>query len=205
MPTKTYLPADERRARTVAAVVDICAREDPARITTGNIAEHMHVTQGALFKHFPSKDAIWEAVASWAAEQVMSRLEEAAAGTGNPIAALEAMFHAHIDFIAQHPGVPRLLVGQLQHDRQTPARRVVRSLLLRYRECVRDRLAEASQSGLLRPGLDLDAAATQFIGTVQGLVLQALMLGDMARIGGMAAGVFAIYLHGIRKDPERAR
>lgn len=54
--------ADERRAATVEAVVQLAATQNPSDITTSAIASHMHLTQGALFRHFPSKDAILQAV-----------------------------------------------------------------------------------------------------------------------------------------------
>ncbi|HLT03383.1 MAG TPA: TetR family transcriptional regulator, partial [Pseudomonas sp.] len=52
-----HLPADERRTLTVEAVVQLAGASNPSEITTAAIAQHMGVTQGALFRHFPSKDA----------------------------------------------------------------------------------------------------------------------------------------------------
>ena len=50
-----YLTADERRAATVQAVVDLAAERNPSDITTTAIAQRMGLTQGALFRHFPTK------------------------------------------------------------------------------------------------------------------------------------------------------
>lgn len=195
-----YLSSEARRERTVETVIGLCAEADPAAITTDRIAKHMRVTQGALFRHFPNKEAIWEAVAEWVAERVIRRIDEAAADASSPVQALEAMFNAHIAFIAEHPGVPRMLMGQLQHDRQTPARRIIHSLLRLYRGRVEARLTEACLTGALRPGLDIDAAATQFLGTIQGLVIQSLIAGDVSSIAHRAPAVFDIYLNGLRAD-----
>ncbi|RCV88981.1 TetR family transcriptional regulator [Billgrantia montanilacus] len=209
MTTKRNLSAEARRERTVETVIELSAQDDPANITTGNIAKHMRVTQGALFRHFPSKDAIWEAVIGWVAERVMQRLDAAAAGAASPVAALEAMFQAHIAFIVDHPGVPRLMMSQLQHARPTPARRMVRSLLFLYRERVEQQLVQAQAAGELRQGVDIEAAATQFIGTIQGLVMQSLMIGNMSHIAQQAQGAFELYCHGIhaegRSEPEQAQ
>ena len=90
-----YLPADERRAATVEAVIQLAATQNPSDITTAAIAGHMHLTQGALFRHFPSKDAILQAVMEWVAEQLLARVERAAQHAPTPLAALEAMFLAH--------------------------------------------------------------------------------------------------------------
>ena len=54
----TRLPAAKRRETTVQAVIDLAAAQNPAEITTSDIAEKMQITQGALFRHFATKDAI---------------------------------------------------------------------------------------------------------------------------------------------------
>lgn len=200
MSQRQHLSAEARRLRTVETVVALCGEEEPATLTTGRIAQRMGVTQGALFRHFASKDAIWEAAVTWIAERVMARIAAAAEGVEDPLTALEAMFLAHVAFIAEHPGVPRLLVGQLQHPRPTAASRLVRELLERYRRRLLGLLEEAGRRGQLRPGLDLDTAATQFIGSVQGLVLQSLIADDVAGIVDRAPAVFELYRHGIRAD-----
>src|SRR3546814_5896579 len=59
---------------------------------------------------------------------------------------------------------------------------MVQTLIGRYGERLR-RLFEAGKaSGELDPGLDVEAAALLFIGTIQGLVIQAMVAGDVGRI-----------------------
>nr|WP_298413740.1 TetR family transcriptional regulator [uncultured Halomonas sp.] len=198
MARTRHLPSQERKELTVRAVVELCGEQDPARITTASIAERMKVTQGALFRHFTGKDEIWQAVMKWIAEQVMRRLEKAVARSETPLATLEAMFMAHIGFITEHPGVPRLMLGQLQHSEPTSATRLVRSMLARYRERLAAILEEGTVCGELRADLDIEAAATQFIGTVQGLVVQSLIAGDVQRIAEQAPGAFLLYRRGIQ-------
>lgn len=191
------LPAEERRAVTVEAVVELAGEQNPSDITTAAIARHMHLTQGALFRHFPSKDAIWEAVMDWVAQRLLDRVDKAAAGAPGPLAALEAMFMSHIDFVAEHPGVPRMIFGELQRPATSPAKRMVCALVERYGERLQALLERGKASGELAPGLDCGAAATLFIGTIQGLVMQSLLAGDVERIRSDAPGAFAIYRRGI--------
>ncbi|MGC3872521.1 TetR/AcrR family transcriptional regulator [Halomonas sp. GXIMD04776] len=198
MSRTRHLPSQERKELTVRAVVELCGEQDPARITTASIAERMKVTQGALFRHFTGKEEIWQSVMAWIAEQVMQRLEKAVARAETPLAILEAMFMAHIGFITEHPGVPRLMLGQLQHAEPTSATRLVRSMLARYRERLAAILSKGKASGELRADLDVEAAATQFIGTVQGLVVQSLIDGDVTRIAEQAPGAFLLYQRGIQ-------
>ena len=55
-PASARLPTEERQALIVAAAITLAGRHSPAAITTGDIAREVGVTQGALFKHFPSRD-----------------------------------------------------------------------------------------------------------------------------------------------------
>ena len=196
-PTK-HLPADERRAATVESVVALAASCNPSDITTAAIAEHMQVTQGALFRHFPSKDAIWGATMGWVAERLLSRVDRAAKGIASPLAAMEAMFMSHVEFVVAHPGVPRMMFGELQRAELTPAKRMAQTLIQRYGERLHGLMAQAKACGELPPELDNEAAATLFIGTIQGLVMQSLLAGDVTRIRRDAPRVFDIYRRGIR-------
>lgn len=196
-----YLSAEERRAATVQAVVDLAAERNPAEITTTAIANRMGLTQGALFRHFPTKDEILEATMAWVGERLLIGVDKAAEGAASPAAALKAMFMAHIDFVSKHPGVPRILFGELQGSGETLAKRMVQTFIRQYEQRLR-RLMEAGKAqGELDPDLDVNAAAVLFIGTVQGLVMQSLLAGMSSRIRRDAPAVFAIYLRGITHAP----
>ena len=191
------MPAEERRAATVEAMVDLAAEQNPAEITTTAIAERMGLTQGALFRHFPTKDAILEAAMSWVSERLLARVDKAAEGAESPAAALEAMFMAHIDFVSRHPGVPRMLFGELQRSGKTLAKKMVQTLVRRYRERLNGLLEAGKAQGEFDAGLDVDAAAVLFIGVIQGLVLQSLLAGRVGQIRRDAPAAFAIYRRGL--------
>ena len=150
----------------------------------------MQVTQGALFRNFPSKDAIWQAVMECVAERLIERIERAAR---------DAMFFAHVEFLAEHPGVARMLFGELQRAGGTGAKRAAQVLLGRYRERLVILLEQGKSQRELDANLETAAAAILFIGTIQGLVMQSLVADDVALIRREAPGAFAIYRRGIAR------
>lgn len=197
--TREHLSSEDRRAATVGAVIALAANHDPGEISTTTIAKHMGVTQGALFKHFPTKDAILEAVMTWVADRLLARVDSAASAMPTAGQALEAMFLAHTSFVTEHPGVPRMMFGELQRAGSTAPKRMAATMLRQYAERLRLQLERGRTSGEFAPQLDMEAAATLFVGTIQGLVMQALIAGDVQRISRDAPRVFAIYLRGINK------
>jgi len=193
-----HLPAEERRAVTVEAVVELAAEQNPSNITTSAIAKRMGLTQGALFRHFSNKNAILQAVMEWVAGRLLSRVDKAMQTAPSPLAALEAMFMAHIEFVAEHPGVPRMLFGELQRPENTASKRMVQTLIHRYGERLHRVIEEGKACKELADNLDTEASAILFIGTIQGLVMQSLLAGDVTRTRQDAPRVFAIYRRGIR-------
>lgn len=195
-----YMPASERRAVTVEAVLELAAHQNPSDITTNAIARHMGVTQGALFRHFPSKEAILESVMDWVADRLLARIDKAAKGAPAPLQALEAMFMAHIAFFAEHPGVPRMLFGELQRAEMTAPKRMAQKMLLRYRELLVTLIDDGKAQGQLAPQTDTAAAATLFLGMIQGLVMQSLLAGDVQLVRREAPGVFSLFQSAIEVD-----
>lgn len=195
------LPADERRAATVQAVLELAAEQNPDEITTTDMAGRMRMTQGALFRHFPTKDAIWEAVMEWVSERILARVDEAGRSAGTSLEALEAVFMAHMDFVTEHAGVPRILFGELQRRGDTRAKRMVRKLLAQYGKRLQAIIEQGKARGEVAPDVDTAAASALFIGTIQGLVMQSLLTGKSGGMRARAAEVFAIYQRGIRSMP----
>jgi AcrR family transcriptional regulator len=196
-PHPKHLPADERRAAAVQTVIELAAEQNPSAITTAAIAKRMHLTQGALFRHFPNKDAIWQAVMEWVAERLLAGTDQAVQDMASPLAAMEAVFMNHIDFIVRHPGVPRMLFGELQRGEDTPAKRMVQTLISRYGERLHALIEKGKALEEIAPQVETTAAVTLFIGTIQGLVVQSMLAGSIKRIRRDAPGAFAIYRRGI--------
>lgn len=194
-----HLPAEERRAVIVETVLALAAEGNPSEITTASIAERMRLTQGALFRHFPSKDAVWSAVMEWVAERLLSLVERTVEEAPTPLAALEAAFIANVRFAAEHPGAPRLLFSELQRTGESAPRDIARALMKRYSERLRALVEEGKERGEIRRDVPSEEAAHLLIGVVQGLAIQSLLAGDAQTMLRHAPGAFAIFRRGVEE------
>lgn len=198
IPSKRPKQATEvRQASLVAAALALAAQRSPAGITTSDLAQAVGITQGAVFRHFASKDAVWLAALDWASDTLMARLNTAANAAPGPLPALQAVFIAHVDFVIAHPGVPRVIFQELQHAEDTPLKARAHSLMQQYRALLVGLLQRAHQQQLLAANTDLQAAAVLFVGSVQGLVMQSLISGQVSAMAAQAPGVFTLYLRGL--------
>ncbi len=198
---QTRLTTEERQAEIVAAALKLAHEISPVSITTSDIATAIGITQGAVFKHFPTKDAIWLATMKWVRERLLLKLDEAARSETSAVRALAAMFHAHVAFVIAHPGAPRIIFHELQQPADSLVKQEVRALLQAYRQLLLGQFKAGMKTGELPVGLDQEAAATLIVGIVQGLVMQSMLTGKAAAMKAQAECVFAIYLRGIRAAP----
>lgn len=194
-----YLSAAERRAMTVQAVLKLAAVRNPSEITTAAISTDMGLSQAALFRHFSTKDEVWQAVMEWVATELMARVEHAAKDGASSIEALEGVFAAHVAFAVEHPGVPRILFSELQRTESTPAKVVLEATLQRYGQMLVGLLEQGKQSGEVEEEIDSPIAAALLVGAVQGLIIKAMLGGDMAIISRDAPRTFALFQRGIRR------
>ena len=191
------LSTEERQAEIVATALCLARESSPALITTADIATAIGVTQGAVFKHFPTKDAIWLAAMRWVRETLLQRLQDAADQAATPLDALAGMFRAHVEFVIAHPGVPRFIFHELQQPADSAAKLEVRAVLQGYRKLLLGRLTQSIEQKLVNPDLDPEAAATSFIGLIQGLVMQSMLTGRTAAMRQQADAIFALYRRGL--------
>lgn len=187
------LPTEERQAEIVAAALRLAAVTNPGQITTAEIAATVGISQGAVFKHFPTKEAIWLAAMQGVRQNLLQRLQTAADQAPSPLAALAAMFAAHVEFVIAQPGVPRVIFHELQHPADSAIKQAVRALLQDYRQLLLACLHQAAAQQLIDRGLNKEAAATSFIGLIQGLVMQSMLTGHSHAMRQQADAVWTLY------------
>lgn len=195
-------PTEARRASLIAAALALAAERSPAEVTTADLARAVGITQGAVFRHFENKEAIWLAAIDQAHQTLLARLRVAADAQAQPLPALQAVFQAHVQFVVEHPGVPRVIFQELQHAQETPLKARVRQLMQDYRALLGALLQRARAAGQVAPGVDLQAAAVLFIGSVQGLVMQSLMSEQAGAMARQAPAVYALFQRALTAPPS---
>ena len=196
---KKRLSSEERQGEIIRVAIDLAAEKGVDSVTTQDMADAMHLTQGAIFRHFATKDDIWVAVMQWIRERLMNVLSKAAADATDPLDAIQRMFLAHIAFISKHPAIPRLLFSELLHKKNSKLRQLIQEIISGYEARIADLLEAAKSQSLVPADLDSKSAAVLYIGMIQGLVMQASIFSGKRSLLQEAEKTFPIYLHGIKK------
>lgn len=113
--------------------------------------------------------------------------------SASPMQSLEAMFTADVNFVANHPNIPRLLLNTLGRTTKSPLKLMMATFIQRYEQRLSDVIAEAQECGEIRATLDGEAAARLFVAMIQHLVFSALIRDEFDGIRETAPAAFASY------------
>ena len=196
----TRLSSETRQTQIIETVLALAAQHSPGQITTQEIANVIGVTQGALFRHFASKESIWLAAIEWVENELLAMLEAAAQQATSPMDGLRQVFFSHVDFVIARPGVPRLIFNELQQPADSAIKAAVRQLLQRYRQLISGLIVTAAAGNEINRNVNINAAATLFLGSIQGLVMQSMLADNVQAMHQKAEQIFPLFLHSLKES-----
>lgn len=181
MPRAAALPAAERRARAIEALLDLACSCAPEQISTAAIAERMGISHAALFRHFPSREALWAESVRWATSRLEDDLRRIAADDRQaPLARVESLLLANADFVCRHPGLLRMLLSELPRPGSSPASEAAKAFGARLRTMLTSLLELSLLQGELSVPLTPEELATLLLASCEGMMLQGLVHSSLA-------------------------
>ncbi len=162
----------ERRAQIIAATLDLSATQGPARVSAQAIADRIGVAQPTIFRHFPSRDAIFSATLDWASSNLFLFLRARDRPAAPADERLHDMLRGHLEFVSRHPGLPRLLFSDRLHGDDPALRKAVGRTMQRYVDHIAGLLQAGAAQGRFRADLLPKETAALILALVQGLLLR---------------------------------
>ncbi len=164
--------AAARKAEIVATMLRLADELGPDRLTTQAVADAVGLTQPGVFRHFATKQALWQAVAE-AIDATMSRAWRAAlAESAAPLDRLVLLVRTQLRQIESHPAIPAILHSRELQSENAALRDRFRSLMMRFQALLRAELTAAREAGLIRGDVDPNDGAILLISLVQGLAIR---------------------------------
>jgi TetR/AcrR family transcriptional regulator len=176
VPRAAALPAAERRARAIQALLELACHCAPEQISTAAVAQRMGISHAALFRHFPSRDALWAESVRWATGQLEAELGAIAAETSRPpLQRVRELLQAVVAFFCAYPGLLRMLLAELPRPGSHPASEEAKAFAARLRVILIGLLEQAHRQGWLRSPLPPSSLAPLLLATCEGMLLQGLI------------------------------
>ncbi|SEQ98224.1 TetR/AcrR family transcriptional regulator [Thalassovita taeanensis] len=164
--------AEDRKTQIVAEVLRLADEIGPDRLSTTDVARAIGISQPAIFRHFPTKGALWLAVAEDIAGQLQRDWAAAEVGASEPYARLKALVGAQLTAISKTPALPSILFSrELQVDNEG-LRDVFQDLLGMFQGRLVAAIREGQAQGDLRRDVSPEDIAILMTSLVQGVAIR---------------------------------
>ena len=140
-----------RRQDILQAFAAMLEEAPGSRITTAAIARHVGVSEAALYRHFPSKAKMLEALIEFVEESLFPRIHRIAEQTHSADEQCRQILTLVLTFAERNPGFMRLLSGDVLQGETARLRSRVRELFDRLEAEIRQVLRDAESPGRLAP------------------------------------------------------
>lgn len=138
-----------RREAILRALVERLQNDPGARITTAGLAKTVGVTEAALYRHFPSKRKMFEALIEFAEDAVFSRCQTILQEQEDVRVRLRQIGHLVLLFAERNPGLCCVLTGDALMGEDNSLRRRASQFF----ERLETQLRQALKEGEIRQGL----------------------------------------------------
>lgn len=193
-------PSERRKVQIVEAALGILAKEGARKLTAQHLAAALRLSPGALFRHFPTMDAILDAVLDRAEERLFASFPKAGR---DPIEALRAFFIQRVSVIDAHPELSRLLLsGQLEQIGSQAHSERVHGFKRRSQDFVLACLKRAKRKGLLAPALRPETGVVLVVGAVLALAHTSTMVAIAGKRETVAEDTWAALLCALTARPS---
>lgn len=169
---KARKPADTRKAEIIATMLRLADELGPDRLTTLALAKAVGMTQAGIFRHFPTKQDLWLAVAAQIAQDMTTAWDACLAVATQPQDRIAGLVRVQLRQIAAHPAIPAILHSRELHTENAALRAQFVALMTQFQTLLINVLAEGRATGVFRADLAPKDAAILLISLVQGLAIR---------------------------------
>jgi AcrR family transcriptional regulator len=196
-------PAGQRKAEILEATMRLADEVGPDRLTADAIARAVGLTQPGIFRHFPTKQAIWQAVAEAITGRMTDAWDEVLGRPAKPVNRLAGLIQAQLRLIRATPAIPAILFSRELHVENDGLRKTFLALMGRFHRSIAGEVRRAQDTGAFRPDLDADDVAFLLIGLVQGLAVRWSLSGRAFALEAEGARLLSLQI-GLLRAPSAA-
>lgn len=167
---RTRKKADERKREIVLTAIRLAGDIGPDRLTTQHLADAVGLSQPAIFRHFATKSAIWQAVGEHIA--IALSAEKADTSITSPADQLSDLVAKHLQSIARNPAIPAILFSRELHVENEQLRQHFERVMNIRRAGFASLFSQGIQTGAFKPDLVSADAAALVLATLQGIAMR---------------------------------
>lgn len=199
-------PTKFRKRQIVEIVLNLVAERGAEAVSAQLVADVLGLSQPAVFRHFPSKEAMWLAVMDWLEEQLIAIYSAAGADDDEAgLITLSRMFLAHIKLIERYPALAKLVFSDHLRQQYPALRARFGEIHKAYTTRLRTLIDSEKSVQAVAGSVDSAAAAATFLSLVQGLGFQFAIAQLGIKLLPEAERALCLYIQAVTASVDQAQ
>ncbi len=161
-----------RKEQILQSLATILEQSPGGRITTAGLARHVGVSEAALYRHFPSKAKMFEALIEFIEYTIFSRISQILNDEEKAEVRCQKIVGLMLTFCERNPGITRILTGDPLSGETERLRQRVTQLFDRIEAQLRQIIREMPIRGEQELITDSVVAANLMLSFVEGRISQ---------------------------------
>ena len=186
-----------RRSQIVNAAIHLITTKGMEFVTIDAIADEVGLTEGAIYRHFVSKRQILTSVIEEIEMNLLHTVETAKQKGRNSLKSLEFIFEYHLSDVESRRAASFTIISEAIGFDGIGLSPRVSLMLTRYlhflEQCIREGIADST----IRPEVDVNAAATTFLGMIQSTATMWALNDHSTKLASRRKHMWDIYKKGI--------
>ena len=161
-----------RKEQILQSLATILEQSPGGRITTAGLAKHVGVSEAALYRHFPSKAKMFEALIEFIENTIFSRISQIMNEEMEADKRCEKILGLILTFCERNPGITRILTGDPLAGETERLRQRVTQLFDRIEAQLRQIIREMPIRGQQKTSTDPVVGANLLLSLAEGRIGQ---------------------------------
>ena len=163
-------PKLSRKEHILQSLAAMLEESPGGRVTTAGLAKQVGVSEAALYRHFPSKAKMFEALIEFIESTIFSRVSLILNDTGSTEVRCNQILTLLLTFSERNPGITRILTGDPLSGESERLRVRVAQFFDRFETQLRQILREAEIRNDRAAMIDVNVAANLMLSIVEGKI-----------------------------------
>jgi AcrR family transcriptional regulator len=202
------LHTEVRREQIAQAALDLVSGAGMGALSVGAVARRVGIAPSALYRHYPSKEAMLDATLELIRTRIESNVRAAREATADPLEAIGRLLELQVRLVRENRGIPHIMFSEDLYFRRPDRKRRLYAIVAGYAGRVAEMVRAGQRAGSIRADLDPETAGVMFFGLFQpGAVFWHLSDGgfDITRHTRRAWSIFSASIRAPAAPPPRPR
>ena len=202
MPTE-HLASEVRRHQIVRSARKIVATHGMTFLTIQELAKEVGVSEGAIYRHFKSKDEILLVLIQDIEHNLLDTIAESVQPEDGALDHLEQLLQQHFSSIERRNAVSFVVIAESLRFADSQVKQATRQMVESYLEMIDGILKRGVEKGEMDEQVDTKAAALMFFAMIQASVTLWSFSNRAHPLAQHSASLWGIFKRGLTTQNSR--